>query len=67
VKDEGIGDVYGIFLAFESDGYAYREVKDYAEDLRNRVIILEDAAKVELGGVIDEKVFVEFNDAELSK
>ncbi|MCK5076044.1 MAG: efflux RND transporter permease subunit, partial [Calditrichia bacterium] len=67
IKDDGIGDVYGIFLAFKSDGFEYSEIKEHAEDLRNKVIILDDAAKVELGGVIDEKIFVEFNDAELSK
>lgn len=65
VQDEGVGDVYGIFLAFKSDGFEYREVKKYAEDLRNKLIILNDAAKVELGGVIDEKIFIQFNDAEL--
>ncbi len=66
VKDEGIGEVFGIFVAFISDGFGYNEIKDYAEDLRNQIIVLENAAKVELGGVIDEKIFVEYNDAELA-
>ncbi|MBT4363944.1 MAG: efflux RND transporter permease subunit, partial [Desulfobacteraceae bacterium] len=66
VKDEGIGEVFGIFVAFTSDGFGYSEIKDYAEDLRNKIIVLENAAKVELGGVIDEKIFVEYNDSELS-
>ena len=67
IQDEGIGEVFGIFLAFESDGYSYKEIKDYAEDLRNKIIVLDDAAKVEFGGIIDEKIFVEFNDAVLSR
>ncbi|KAA3620446.1 MAG: AcrB/AcrD/AcrF family protein [Calditrichaeota bacterium] len=67
VKDEGIGDVFGIFLAFKSDGFSYSEIKDYAEDLRNKIILLDDAAKVELGGVIDETIFVDFDEAELAK
>lgn len=66
LRDEGIGEVFGIFVAFLSDGFGYNEVKEYADDLRNKIIVLENAAKVELGGVIDEKIFVEYNDAELA-
>ena len=66
LKDEGIGEVFGIFVAFTSDGFEYSEIKKYAEDLRNRIIILENAAKVEFGGLTDEKIFIEYDDAELA-
>jgi len=66
LKDEGIGEVFGIFAAFTSDGFEYSEIKNYAEDLRNNIIMLENAAKVEFGGLIDEKIFIEYNDTELA-
>jgi len=67
VKDDDIGVVYGIIAGFESDGFEYEETKEYADDLKKQLIALENAAKVELGGVIDERIFVDFNDADLSK
>ena len=67
VKDDDIGVVYGIIAGFESDGFDYEETKEYADDLKKQLIALDNAAKVELGGVIDERIFVDFNDADLSK
>lgn len=65
LKDDGIGEVFGIAVGLISDGFAYAEMKDYADDLRDDLIKLEDAAKVELKGVQDERVFVEFENIRL--
>jgi multidrug efflux pump subunit AcrB len=65
LKDDGIGEVFGIAVGIISDGFAYAEMKDYADDLRDDLIKLDDAAKVELKGVQDERVFVEFENTRL--
>ncbi len=67
VKDEDVGTVYGIILGIEADGFSNAETKNYADDLRNQIIALDDAAKVEIGGDIAERIYVEYQDAELSK
>lgn len=67
LNDDGIGDVYGIVVAMTSDGYSYAEMKTYADDLKDALIKLDDAAKVELGGVQEERVFIEFDDARLTE
>ena len=67
LKDDGIGDVYGIMLGLVSDGFSYVEMKDYADDIRDRLIKLEDVAKVEIGGEQEEQVFIEYDNALLSK
>lgn len=67
LKDDGIGDVYGIVVGITSDGYSYTEMKSYVDDIRDEIIKLPDAAKVKLGGVQEERVFVEFNDARLKE
>ncbi|MEL7003901.1 MAG: efflux RND transporter permease subunit [Bacteroidota bacterium] len=67
LDDDGIGDVYGIAIGLTSDGYSYAELKEYADDIRDDLIQLSDAAKVELGGVQDERIFVEFNDSRLKE
>jgi len=65
LNDDGIGEVFGIAVGLLSDGFSYSEMKDYADDLRDDLIKLEDAAKVELNGVQEERVFVEFENAKL--
>ncbi len=67
LDDEDIGVVYGIMVGLISDGYSYAEMKDYADDLRDDLIKLDAAAKVELGGVQDERIFVEFDNSQLKE
>ena len=65
LKDDGIGEVFGIAVGITSDGFSYAEMKDQADDLRDDLIKLEDAAKVEINGAQEERVFVKFDNAKL--
>ena len=67
LDDDGIGEVYGVAIGLTSDGYSYAEMKDYADDMKDDLIKLESAAKVEIGGAQDERVFVEFDNAKLKE
>ena len=67
LNDDGIGDVYGIMLGLVSDGFSYEELKDYADDIRDELIKMEDVAKVEIGGAQEEQIFIEYDNAVLSK
>ncbi len=67
LNDEGLGEVYGIVLGLTSDGFSYEEMKTYADEIKNDLIRLPDAAKVVLGGEQSERVFVEFNNTELKQ
>ncbi len=67
LNDDGIGDVYGIVVGMTSDGFSYAEMKEYADDIKDALIKLNDADKVELGGVQEERVFVEYDNARLAE
>ncbi|MEM6685478.1 MAG: efflux RND transporter permease subunit [Bacteroidota bacterium] len=67
LQDDGIGDVYGIVVGITSDGFSYAEMKTYADDIKDDLIKLPDAAKVVLGGIQEERVFVEFDNARLKE
>lgn len=67
LNDEDIGVVYGIFVGLESDGFEYNELKAYADDLRDDLIALDDAAKVIIGGTVEERTYIEYNDAKLAQ
>lgn len=65
LDDDGIGEVFGIAVGITSDGFSYKELKEYADDLKDDLIKLDEAAKVEMNGDQEERVFVEFDNAKL--
>ena len=67
LNSDGIGEVYGIVVGLTSDGYSYAEMKEYVDDIKDHLIKLPSAAKVELGGEQEERVFVEFDNASLKE
>lgn len=67
LNDDGIGDVYGIAIGLTSDGYSYAQMKEYADDIRDELIKIPQAAKVALGGVQEERIFVEFDNTILKE
>ncbi len=65
LKDDGIGEVFGIAVGLTSDGYSFADMKTFADDMRDDLIKLPDAAKVEINGDQEERVFVEFDNTKL--
>jgi multidrug efflux pump subunit AcrB len=65
LKDDGVGEVFGIAIGLTSDGFSYAEMKTYADELRNELIKLDDAAKVEINGTQEERIFIEFDHVKL--
>ena len=66
VKDDGLGVVYGVMLGLEGDGYSYYEIKQYADDIKDDLVKLKDASEVSIGGIQEEQVYVEFDNAQLA-
>lgn len=57
--NDDFGDVYGVIYALSGEGFSHAELKDFADDARQRLLRVKDVAKVELFGVQDEKIHVE--------
>ncbi len=66
VNDE-FGDVFGIVLTITGEGYSDAELNDIAETVRDDLQRLPDAAKVEIHGDQEQRVFVEYDDAVLAE
>jgi multidrug efflux pump len=66
INDE-FGDVFGIIIGLTGDGFDYAELKRIADELRDELLLIPDAAKVEIHGAQAERVFVEYDNATLSK
>ena len=61
------GDTFGTLFAFSAEGFNYQELKQYVEQARQELLRLPDVAKVDLFGVQDERIWVEFSTQTLAK
>ncbi|MEE8157423.1 MAG: efflux RND transporter permease subunit [Gammaproteobacteria bacterium] len=66
VNDE-FGDVFGTIITVTGEGFSYREIEDFAEEVREELLLLPDVAKVEIFGAQEEQIFVEYDNATLAK
>jgi multidrug efflux pump len=65
--NDEFGDTYSLLYAFSGDGYGYAELKQAADSVRQQLLRVKDVEKIDLIGVQDEKIFVEFSDKKLAK
>ncbi|EWG98478.1 efflux RND transporter permease subunit [Halomonas sp. BC04] len=66
INDE-FGDVFGIMLSLTGEGYEQAELKDVADDVRDRLLMIDDVAKVSIHGYADEQIFLDYNEARLAE
>jgi len=66
IFNDEFGDTYGIIYGFTADGFTHRELRDYVEDIRSRLLQVRDVSKIEVLGAQDEKIFVEFSTQQLA-
>ena len=59
--NDDFGDVYGVIYALTSDGFTYRELRDQAEFIRAELLRVAGVGKVDLIGVQDEVIYVDFS------
>ncbi len=64
--NDDFGDTFGIIYGFTADGFSFRELRDYVEDARSRLLQVPDVAKIEILGAQDERIFIEFSTAQLA-
>ena len=65
--NDEFGDVYGSIYALTSDGFTYDELKDHADQVRQRLLKVKDVNKVEVFGAQDEKIFIEISQKRLAQ
>ncbi len=64
--NDEFGDTYSLIFALTSDGFSHRELRDHAERIRSELLTTPDAAKIDLIGVQDEKIYLEFSTQKLA-
>src|SRR5258708_40134287 len=62
--NDEFGDVYAVIYAFTTDGFTYRELRDRVESVRSELLRVPNVGKVDLIGVQNEGVYVDFSTRE---
>lgn len=65
--NDEFGDTYSMIYAFSGDGFSHAELKDIADSTRQRLLRVKNVEKIDLIGIQDEKIFVEFSDKNLAE
>ena len=65
VNDE-FGDVDSVLYMVSGEGADYGQLKKVVESMRQRLLAVQDVAKVNLYGVQDPRIFVEFSQAQIA-
>src|SRR5215475_5699130 len=64
--NDEFGDTFGIIYGFIADGFTHRELRDYVENTRRRLLRIPDVSKIEILGAQDEKIIIEFSTEKLA-
>ncbi|NMM27847.1 MAG: efflux RND transporter permease subunit [Glaciimonas sp.] len=65
--NDEFGDTYGSIFALSGDGFNYAQMKQYADFVRQQLLKVPSVAKVELFGVQDERITIEFSQKKFSQ
>jgi multidrug efflux pump subunit AcrB len=64
--NDDFGDTFGIIYGFTADGFTERELRDYVEAARSRLLLVPDVSKIDVLGAQDERIFIEFSTERLA-
>jgi multidrug efflux pump len=64
--DDEFGDTFGIIYGFTANGFTHRELRDYVEKIRTRLLSVPDVSKIEVLGAQDEQIIIEFSTEKLA-
>jgi len=64
--NDEFGDTFGSIYAFTADGFNYAELKDYVDEVRQELLRIADVNKVNLIGVQEEKIYIEFSPTKMA-
>lgn len=67
VVNDDFGDVLGVFYGLSSETHTYRELEDYAKEIKNELLDVKDVAKVELFDIQNRTIEVTVNPSLLSQ
>lgn len=63
---DDFADVFGIYLALTGEGYSYRDLRDFAEQLKRDLVLVDGVRKINITGSQEEVVYVQISRAKMA-
>ena len=63
---DDFGDVFGLLLALTGDGFSPVQIKQYADDIKRELSLVDGVARVDLWGVRDRRIYVDVRQSRLN-
>ncbi|MCB5161455.1 efflux RND transporter permease subunit [Marinomonas algarum] len=63
---DDFGDVYGVMLAINGEGYPYKDLENYVDYVKRELVLVDGVAKVSVAGEQDEQVTIEISRSKLT-
>jgi multidrug efflux pump len=64
--NDEFGDVFGSIYAFTGEGFNLSELRDHVEDVRRELLRIPDVSKIELVGVVDDKIYIDISNTKIA-
>ena len=64
--NDSFGDVYGNIYAFTADGFSQRQLRDYVEGIRAKILAVPHIGKVDVIGAQDEVIYLQFSTRQIA-
>ena len=65
--NDEFADTFGNIYALQGKDFSYAELKDYAERIRDRLLRIEDVAKVQFIGLQEERIYIDISNSRRAK
>ena len=63
IVNDDFGDVYGLYYLITGEGYSAVQLRNYAKQLRDELLLVDDVANVAISGDQEEVIYVEVSRA----
>ncbi|TYL46873.1 efflux RND transporter permease subunit [Marinomonas sp. IMCC 4694] len=63
---DDFGDVYGVMLAINGEGYPYKDLENYVDYVKRELVLVDGVAKVAVAGEQNEQVTIEISRSKLT-
>jgi len=66
IDTESMVETAGMLLSISGDNYTYDQLENYADNLKQQLLSIDEINKIEITGNVDKKAFVEVNTMKLN-
>ncbi len=67
VNDDSVGEVFGIILSLSSKSLSPKELEKVAKDMADQLVALNDAAKVDIQGVQEQRIYIDYDNMAIAR